>query len=76
MPGAAQSAFLLEFSRSLTEDERQSMYAEIQEANPKGSARELSSAHGTAMLKAGLVAQERKSLSSSLAGTNTERAVS
>ncbi len=72
------------FSRSLTQDERVDMHADVQEANPGMSAKEHMSAHRAAMVKAGLAAWKKKShdesdpaLSPSLAGANnTGRAVS
>ncbi len=83
VPGVSESAFLLEFSRSLTDDERHLMHVEIQDANPGASARELLSATSAAMLKAGLAAQKKKSRderdlsrSLSLASGNTGGTVS
>ncbi len=51
----------MQFTRSLSADERVDIYADVQEANPGVSAKELLSAHRAALLKAGLDAQEKKS---------------
>jgi hypothetical protein len=70
---------LLEFQRSLTEDEKFAMHDEARKANPGASSKELVAIKRAAMLKAALEARKRKSqdakdssLSSPLTGIDNE----
>jgi hypothetical protein len=60
VPGAAQSVFLLEFNRSLTEDQQQSITVQVAEENPGASAKEVMNNRRAFKLKAGLEALKKK----------------
>ena len=61
VPGPAQSAFMLAFNRSLTEDEQHSITVQVAMENPGASPQELIAATRHAFkLKAGLEALKKK----------------
>ncbi len=61
VPGPAQSAFLLERNRSLTEDQQRYIIVQVAEENPGASSKELMNARRAFKLKAGIKALKRKS---------------
>ncbi len=60
VPGPAQSAFMLAFNRSLTEDEQHSITVQVAMGNPGASPQELIAARHAFKLKAGLEALKKK----------------
>jgi hypothetical protein len=60
-PRYLESALLVEFQRSLTEDEKFDMHVEVKMANPGASSKELVAIIRAAMLKAALEARKKKS---------------
>ncbi len=59
-PRYLESTLLLEFQRSLTEDEKFVMHNEVMKANPGASSKELVAIKRAVMLKAALEARKRK----------------